>query len=93
MGKKNSSLEVKKLQVILNAFVGSKLPINGVFGLATKNAVDSFQVKYSAYVLQPWVNAGLMPTPAPTGYVYKTTKWHINNLMCGGQIAPQPMLP
>ncbi len=93
MGKNNSPTEVKKLQVILNSRLGTKLPINGVFGPATDAAVRQWQQLYSADILTPWVNAGLMATPVTTGYVYKTTTRSINNFMCGGQVFPMPMLP
>jgi hypothetical protein len=93
IGQPNSKVEVSKLQVVLNTLVGSTLAVNGVFGNDTDAAVRTLQMKYSTAILMPWVSAGLMNPMASTGYVYKTTKWHINNLLCGRQIAPMPMLP
>lgn len=93
MNQVNNPTEVKKLQVILNTFLGTKLPINGIFGIDTQNAVNQLQSAQSELILMPWVRAGLMTYPVPTGYVFKTTSWYINNRLCGGNALPMPMLP
>lgn len=80
----NDSWEVMKLQMFLNSFIGSNLPINGIFGEATETAVRRFQTAHNANALSPW------SLIQPTGYVYKTTKWTINNLMCPDLGLPMP---
>jgi len=93
MNQVNNTTDVKKLQVILNTILGTRLAINGVFGIDTENAVNQLQSSQSEAILMPWVRAGLMATPVPTGYVYKTTSWYINDRLCGGNALPQPLLP
>ncbi len=91
LGKVNSATEVAKLQVVLNAFMGKKLAVTGIFDAATDTALREFQQKYSKEILTPWVNAGLMEKAEPTGYAYITTIWFINNQLCGGGY-PMPAL-
>jgi hypothetical protein len=91
LGKVNSATEVAKLQVVLNAFMGKKLVVTGIFNAATDAALREFQQKYSKEILTPWVNAGLMEKAEPTGYAYITTIWFINNQLCGGGY-PMPAL-
>lgn len=92
MGNQNSASEVAKLQVVLNAFMGKKLAVNGTFDAATDAALREFQQVHSAEILTPWVKAGLMEKEVPTGYAYKTTLWYINNRLCGGNNFPMPVL-
>jgi Concanavalin A-like lectin/glucanases superfamily/Prealbumin-like fold domain len=93
-GRNNDPAQVKKLQQFLNDNLGTKLPITGFFGNLTYNAVKQFQLKYGNDILVPWVPFGQDPLK-PTGFVYKTTKWKINVLMCpAGEILPvMPQLP
>lgn len=91
LGKVNSATEVAKLQVVLNAFMGKKLAVTGIFDAATDAVLREFQQKYSKEILTPWVNAGLMEKAEPTGYAYITTIWFINNQLCGGGY-PMPAL-
>jgi hypothetical protein len=56
------------------------------------NAVEQFQTKYSSQVLAPWVSLGLPNQMTPTGFVYQTTKWWINNLYCESLNIPMPSL-
>ncbi len=86
----SNSLEVEKLQNFLNQ-QGFVVPVTGVFGDATEEAVKQFQLKYKEEVLMPWVNLGLSDG-SPTGIVYKTTRWKINNMMCEGSEV-FPILP
>mgnify|MGYP000008533503 CR=1 FL=1 len=66
------------------------LPITGVFDAATDAAVKEFQATHQADVLMPWFEAGLMSHANPTGYVYKTTRWKINNIVCpGSEVLPE----
>jgi hypothetical protein len=83
-GGKNNKEEVKKLQQFLNDYLKlkPKLPVNGVFGLQTFNAVVKFQEKENGLVLNPWVGLTLKDAKKGTGWVYKTTVTRINNIMC-----------
>ncbi len=86
-GWKNNEDQVKKLQQFLNDHLGLTLPISGFFGPATFNAVKQFQTKYGNDVLIPWVGlpaSGISGQNTPTGYVYQTTRWKINNIWCPG---------
>lgn len=91
-GADNDPEEVTKLQTFLNQNQGEHLTVNGIYDEATQAAVDRFQSKYSADVLQPWVDAGFISGNAPTGYVYKTTRRMINNLACATLGLPIPDL-
>ncbi len=84
--------EVAKLQVVLNAFLGKKLAITGVYDKATFDAVVEFQNKHSKLVLKPWVDAGIMNAEIATGRAYITTIHTINSMLCGGNYGPLPAL-
>ncbi len=73
--------EVKKLQLFLNA-QGIDTPITGIFDAVTDASVRTYQTRESNDILKPWVTAGLMEQAEATGYVYKTTRWKINNTVC-----------
>jgi hypothetical protein len=82
MGQENNAGDVLKLQIFLNA-MGITAPTSSVFDIATDAAVRSFQTKYMADVLAPW---GLTNG---TGYVFKTTRAKINNMVCpGSEVTP-----
>jgi hypothetical protein len=83
----NAPDQVKLLQDFLNGEMGALLPISGVFGPLTESAVKDFQLKYLSDVLVPW---GITD---PTGYVYKTTLWKINEIYCAGLNTPRPQVP
>ncbi len=72
----NDPLEVAKLQYFLRTFEGATVPLSGIYGYATEQAVRAFQVKHAETVLQPW---GI---ERPTGYVYFTTQKKINETYC-----------
>ncbi len=96
MGWANNPEQVTKLQEFLNQFMNSGLPVTGFFGPATHEAVKAFQMKYGMDVLKPWVGfpaSGITGENTPTGYVYQTTRWQINNLWCPGSEAfPTPLI-
>ncbi len=94
LGAKNDPEEVKKLQIFLNEYMGSNLPVSGLYGPMTYDWVKKFQDKSNEGVLVPWTKAG-SPTNGPTGYVYKTTKRWINLIKCPELITttPVPSLP
>ncbi len=87
----NDSFEVSKLQLFLNG-QGISAPSNSVFDEATEAAVSAFQVMHTDDILQPWLDAGLTSNLDPSGRVYKTTRWKINNIVCPGSEA-LPTLP
>lgn len=95
-GRKNDPSQVTLLQEFLNKYEGANIPVTGYFGMLTRKAVDAFQVKYGTDVLRPWIPFGHMSITIPTGYVYKTTLWKINAILCaaGDATAPEaPQLP
>ncbi len=93
LGANNDPSEVKKLQEFLNQNLGINLPVTGYYGSLTYNAVIQFQLKYNIKVLEPWVPHGLKSNTIATGYVYKTTRWWINMLMCPSLNLQIPQLP
>ncbi len=79
-----TSTDVALLQTFLNS-EGASLPVTSYFGALTKAAVVAFQNKYAEEILKPWgVSA--------TGFVFKTTRWKINNIVCPGS-EEFPMIP
>ncbi len=80
IGADNNREEVMKLQAFLNE-QGYSIPVNGTFGSATEAAVKAFQKTHSAEILAPW---GITD---PTGYVYKMTRYVMNNMVCAGSEA------
>ena len=60
------------------------MEVNGIYDVATFNAVVALQNKYSGDVLSPW---GLQND---TGYVYLTTRKKINEIYCNFQL-PFPL--
>jgi len=86
MGATNDPVEVMKLQLFLNVFKdvygGTENPVTGTFGEITDRNVKAFQETYRSEILDPWYNAGIVPHNRPTGFVYKTTLWKINSMVC-----------
>jgi Putative peptidoglycan binding domain len=84
MGQQNDQADVVRLQAFLNS-VGIAASSTGVFDAATDAAVRKFQTTYMSDVLAPWkITNG-------TGYVYKTTRAKINNIVCPGS-EPTPKI-
>jgi hypothetical protein len=75
-GRTNDSVQVLKLQTLLNKHIGTSIPLTGFYGPITEAGVKSFQEKYAAQILTPW---GLT---APTGIAYQTTLRQINLIEC-----------
>lgn len=92
-GRTNDTYNVALLQIFLNKEMNAGLPLTGHYDEKTMEWVNAFQVKYYTEVLRPWVPFGLPTEKTPTGYVYKTTKRMINNLMCPSLNLPIPQLP
>ena len=93
VGEQNDGEQVKKLQTFLNTHMDANLPVTGVFGPMTFEAVKKFQIKYASEVLAPWLPFGLANAETATGYVYKTTQFKINKLFCATLDIPAPQLP
>lgn len=77
LGAVNDSADVSKLQEYLNNYEGEVLAVTGEFDAETFEAVKRYQAKYSSEILAPW---GIT---VPSGFVYRTTRRHINAMMCG----------
>ncbi|HTH93042.1 MAG TPA: peptidoglycan-binding domain-containing protein [Candidatus Paceibacterota bacterium] len=92
LGAKNDKQNVTNLQAFLNYFIHANIKIDGSYGPQTFAAVKQFQEKESVQVLVPWKNLG-NPNLVGTGYVYKTTKRDINNIVCPSLNLPMPQLP
>lgn len=92
IGDVNNSMEVTKLQLFLNIFKnvygGTDNPVTGAFGAVTDANVKTFQEYYRTEVLDPWFEKGIVPHDRPTGFVYKTTLWKINSLVCPEAVYP-----
>jgi hypothetical protein len=86
MGTDNDRIEVMKLQMFLNIFKGlfggTENPVTGNFGIITDTNVKKFQEFYKDEILQPWFDEGIVGHTKPTGFVYKTTLWKINSIVC-----------
>ncbi len=92
-GLSNDPAQVNALQGFLNTEVGANLPVSGVFGPLTTEAVKTFQLKYWQEVLAPWVPFGLPTDHTATGLVGKTTAWKINMIFCPSLNLPMPQIP
>lgn len=79
----NDTYQVLKLQVFLT-LQGYATPLTGIFDDTTEANVKLFQAKYADTVIKPWFEKGIVPHNRPTGFVYKTTRWQINDIMCPG---------
>jgi hypothetical protein len=93
IGDNNNAMQVTYLQLFLNTFKdlfgGTANPVTGVFGSITDANVKAFQEHYRSEVLDPWYERGIVPHNRPTGFVYKTTLWKINDIVCPGAV-PYP---
>jgi hypothetical protein len=70
--------------------MGKRLPLTGVYDMDTYKAVKEFQAKYYASVISPWHT--YIPGMGATGYVYQSTKWQINSILCPSKAGPFPTL-
>lgn len=91
MEGQNDPFMVMKLQLFLSIFKdlfgGTDNPVTGVFDATTEQNVKTFQAFYSDQILDPWFELGIVPHNEPTGFVYKTTLWKINSIICPEDIA------
>jgi len=75
--KGDNNPEVKLIQAFLSKELGIILPVSGMYGPQTEQAVRKFQMKYSKDILEPWDP----PYPVKsTGFWYKTTSMKANQL-------------
>ncbi len=89
---KNNPGEVNKAKAFFNTYAGTSLVLDGVFDQALFDAVVKFQNDNKQEVLDSWVQHFSFLDDAPTGYIYQTTKWKINSIMCPGYEAfPQTL--
>ncbi len=93
LAEDNDFFQVLRLQYFLIK-QGFGVSLTGEFDTKTDHAVHAFQTQYAEEVLKPWSDAGIIPAPSlSTGYVYQTTRWKINNLMCeGAEAFPDPLI-
>lgn len=68
--------QVLRLQFFMRVLDNISVPFTGLFDLDTETGVKQYQTKYASEILTPW---GLV---TPTGYVYLTTRRHINERFC-----------
>lgn len=80
----NDPVEVNKVKAFFNAYLGKSLALNGVFDQALFDAVVEFQSMFKLDVLDTWVEYFDFLDESPTGYIYQTTKWKINSILCPG---------
>jgi len=83
-GGDNDSEEVKRLQTFLNG-QGYIMPITGYFESITNENVKKFQIQYKEEILTPWIQFGFSDNPS--GFVFKLTRYKINNMICPGSEA------
>jgi peptidoglycan hydrolase-like protein with peptidoglycan-binding domain len=88
----NNKAEVAKLQAFLVKFLGVNLPITGVFGPRTTQAVHALQSKYKEEIMAPWLKTAYATDTNSTGYVFKTTQWFINSQVCASSTLDLPPL-
>lgn len=70
--------EIKALQIFLNEYMNAGLTVNGVYDVATTQAVHDLQALYWDEIIDPWTPP---LNPNTTGRFYKTTRATVNALM------------
>ncbi len=81
LGYNNNQADVTRLQEFLNTYEDESLDVDGQYSSEDVQAVNRFQEKYRAQVLDPY---GIS---APTGYVFRSTRDQINTLQCAFEYA------
>ncbi|MEN9405086.1 MAG: hypothetical protein RLY47_45 [Candidatus Parcubacteria bacterium] len=81
----NDPSEVNKAKAFFNSYLGLSLPLDGTFDQSMFGAVVQFQNMFKPDVLDTWTEEfpGVLDDNA-TGYLYQTTKWKINSIICPG---------
>jgi hypothetical protein len=92
IGESNDPMEVKKLQAFLHIFRsiygGIDQSLTGEFDATTDANVKAFQQHFGEEILNPWYELGIVLHNRPTGFVYKTTLWKINSMVCPDSVMP-----
>lgn len=89
----NNPDEVNKAKAFFNAYLGLSLPLDGIFDEALFKAVVDFQTMFKKDILDTWVEAYPFLDNEATGYIYQTTLWKINNIVCPGyQAFPETLI-
>ncbi len=70
--------EVSALQTFLNGYMDAGLTVNGVYDVATTQAIHDFQAMHWDDVIDPWTPP---LTPNTTGRFYKTTRMTVNAII------------
>jgi hypothetical protein len=91
-GGKNNPSDMEKLHAFLNEVLGIQLPLNGIFGIRTLEAVKQFQLAHKDTIIDPWIQNGKNPLGIATGFVGTTTLWTINNMVCPTLQLPKPVI-
>ena len=91
IGLPNHREQVLRLQDFLNRVENAGIPMSGVYGTLTLEAVKKFQAKYADQILKPWEN-GDGEAVEPSGYVYRTTRRWMNMMNCATLDIPMPDL-
>ena len=80
----NNPTEVNKAKAFFNSYLGKALILDGVFDKDMFAAAVEFQNMFSGDVLDTWVEEFAFLDDNATGYIYQTTKWKINSILCPG---------
>jgi len=90
----NDPYEVNKAKAFFNAYMSKNLSLNGIFDQDMFSAVVEFQQMFKPDVLDTWASQFAFLDDEPTGYLYQTTRWKINSIMCPGYEAfPTELIP
>lgn len=81
--------DVSDVSLLQNFFA---LPVTGIYDFTTLKAVHEFQNAYASEVLSPWANLLGTGYGHSTGWVYRTTQWKINSMLCPAENIPFPTL-
>lgn len=76
--------EIRALQVFLNEYMDAGLTVDGVYSVATTQAVHDFQAMHWDDIIDPWTPP---LSPNTTGREYKTTRATINAIMDCPEVA------
>jgi hypothetical protein len=74
--------------IVLQTFLGR--PVTGYYSYLDYLAVKDFQNKHASDILSPW--HFMIPGMGATGYVYQTTRWKINKILCPEKAGAFPVL-
>ena len=80
----NDPVEVNKAKAFFNSYLGKSLVLDGIFDKDLFAATVEFQSMFHDDVLKTWVDQFSFLDDRATGYIYQTTKWKINSILCPG---------